>query len=60
MQLKKSLVLSVTSLSALSSPTIVAQADDWAAADKSSTVEIDGGEGVLSGFLDGMKKKYHL
>lgn len=56
MQLKKSLVLSVTSLSVLSAPTIVAQADDWAAADKSSTVEIDGGEGVLSGFLDGMKK----
>lgn len=57
MRIKKSMILGTSTLGLLLAGITTAQAEDWAqGANNNKSVDIDGGDGVLTGRLDGMNK----
>lgn len=57
MRIKKSMILGTSTLGLLSTGITAVQAEDWAqGANNNKSVDIDGGDGVLTGRLDGMNK----
>ena len=57
MRIKKSMILGTSALGLLSLGITNAQAEDWAqGANNNKSVDIDGGDGILTGRLDGMNK----